>query len=92
MSTDRVHTYKGNLAQGKSRKDFPNCSRVRLGNTRVRLTNNNRKKLRQWQRPNNNTDDRALDEAGDHADSYTIEGDTIHMDDETPGRSLEDLE
>ena len=47
---------------------------------------------RQWQSPNNNTDDRTLDETGDHADSDTIEGDTIHLDEERPRWSLEDLE
>ena len=42
---------------------------------------------REWQRPNDNTDDRALDEIGDHADP---EGDAIQSDKERPG--LNDLE
>ena len=40
---------------------------------------------RQWQRPNDNTDDRTLDETGDHADSDSVEGDTIHSDDRDQG-------
>ena len=59
--TDRVQTYEGNLAPSKSRKDLANWSWVRL-------TNNNRMEQRQWQRPNNNTDNRPLDETEDHAD------------------------
>ena len=35
-------------------------------------------------------DDRMLDETGDHADANSIEGDTIHLDEERP--DLEDLE
>ena len=46
---------------------------------------------RQWQRPNDNTYDRTLDKTGDHAESDTIEGDTIHSDEERPERSLENL-
>ena len=45
---------------------------------------------RQWERPNANTDDRTLDETGDHADPNSIEGDIIHSDGERPG--LKDLE
>ena len=88
--TDRVLTYEGNLAPSKCRKDLANWTWVGLGNTRTRLTNNNRMEQRQWQRPNDNTDDRSLDETGDHAES--VEGDTIPSDEERPGRSLEDLE
>ena len=47
---------------------------------------------RQWQRPNDNTNNKTLDESKDHADPESIEGDTIHSDEERPGRSLEDLE
>ena len=43
---------------------------------------------RQWQRPDDKTDDRTLDETGDYADSDTIEGDALHSDEERPGRSL----
>ena len=89
---DRVQTYDGNLAPSKSRKDLANWSWVRLGNTRARLTINNRTEQGQWQRPIDNTDDRTLDETEDHADSKSIEGDTVHSDEERPGRSLEDLE
>ena len=39
-----------------------------------------------------NTDDRTLDETGDHVDSDSVEGDTIHSDEERPGRSVDDLE
>ena len=70
----------------KSRKDLANWSWVRLVNTIARLTNNNGTGQRQWQRPDDNNDDRTLDETGDHL----IEGDTIHLDEERPG--LEDLE
>ena len=42
---------------------------------------------RQWQRPDDNADDRTLDKTGDHADPG---GDTIQSDEEGPG--LEDLE
>ena len=66
--TDRVQTDEGNLAPSKSKKDLANWSWVRLGNTRARLTNNNRAEQRQRQRCNDNTDDRTLDETGDHAD------------------------
>ena len=89
-STDGVQMYEGNLAPSKSRKDLANWSWVRLGNTRARFTNNNGMEQRQWQIPDNNTDDNMLDEIGDHADSISIEGDTIHSDEERPG--LEDLE
>ena len=85
--TDRVQTCEGNLAPHKSRKDLANWSWVRQGNTRARLTNNNRMEQRQWQRPNDNTNDRALDETGDHADSESVEKDTKHSDEERPGRS-----
>ena len=47
---------------------------------------------RQWQRPNDNTNNRTLDETEDHADSESVEGDTIYSDGESQGRSLEDLE
>ena len=49
---------------------------------------------RQWQRPNDNTDNRTLDEIENHVDSESVEGDTIHSDasEERPWRSLEDLE
>ena len=90
-SMGRVQTYEGNLAPSKSRKDLVNCSWVRLVNTTAILNNNDRMEQRQWQRPNDNTEDRALDETGDHADSDII-GDTIHLDKERPGRSLEDFE
>ena len=43
-----------------------------------------------WQRPNDNTDDRSLDETGDHADPDSTERNAIHSDEEEPG--LEDLE
>ena len=86
--TDRVQTCEGNLAPSKSRKDLANWSWVRLGNTKARLTNNNRMEQRQWQRPNENTHDRTLDDTGDHADSESVEGDTIHSDDERPGRTI----
>ena len=56
--TDRVQTYEGNQAPSKSRKDLANWSWVRLGNTRARLTNNNRTEQRQWQRPDDNNDNR----------------------------------
>ena len=46
---------------------------------------------RQWQRPNDNTDNRTLHVTEDHADSESVEGDTIHYNEERPGRSLEDL-
>ena len=53
----------------KSRKDLANWTMVRLGNTRAKLTNNNdRTEQRQCQRPNNNTDNKTLDETGDNAD------------------------
>ena len=42
------------------------------------------------QRPDDNTDDRMLDETEDHADSNSIEEDTIPSDEERP--DLEDLE
>ena len=78
------------LVPSKSRKDLANWSWVRLGNTRARLTNNNdRMEQRQWQRPDDNSDDRTLDETGDHANANSI-GDAIHLDEERPG--LEDLE
>ena len=76
----------------KSRKDLANWSWVRLGNTRARFTNNNRREQRQLQRPNDNADNRTLDETEDHADSESVEGYTIHSDEERPGRSLEGLE
>ena len=41
-------------------------------------------------RPDDNDDNRTLDETGDHADTNSIEGDTMHSDEERPG--LEDLE
>ena len=44
----------------------------------------------QWQRPDDNTDNRALDDTGYQVDSDSIEGDTIHLDEERSG--LEDLE
>ena len=47
---------------------------------------------RQWQRPNNNNDDRTLNEIEDHADSESVGVDTTHSDEERQGRSLEDLE
>ena len=84
--TDRVQTYEGNQAPSKSRKDLANWSLVRLGNTKARLTKNNRTEQRQWQRPDDNNDDRTLDETGDHS----MERDTIHSDKERPG--LEYLE
>ena len=43
-----------------------------------------------WQRPNDNTDDRTLDETGDHADPDCTEGNAIPSVEEEPG--LEDLE
>ena len=45
---------------------------------------------RQWQRPDDNNDDRTLDEMGDQANTNPIEGGIIHSDEERPG--LEDLE
>ena len=45
---------------------------------------------RQWQRPDPNNDDRTFDETGDHAETNSIDGDMIHLDEERPG--LEDLE
>ena len=94
VPTDRVQTYQGDLAPSKSRKDLANWTWVRQGNTRAKLTNNNRTEHRQWQRPNDNTDNRTLDETEDHADSESVGGYTIHSDasKERPGRSLEDLE
>ena len=47
---------------------------------------------RQWQRTNNNTDNRTLNETKDHKDSKSVEGDMIHSDEERPGRSLKELE
>ena len=90
--TDRVQTYEGNLAPSKSRNDLANWSWVKLGNTRARLTNNNnnRTEQRQWQRPDDNTDERTLDETGDHANAKSIEEDVIHSDEERPG--FKDLE
>ena len=49
VHTDKVQMYEGNLAPSKSKKDLANWSWVRLGNTRARLTNNNRTEQRQWQ-------------------------------------------
>ena len=90
--TNRVQTYEGDLVPSKSRKDLANWSWVRLGNTRPMIinNNNNRTEQRQWQRPNSNTDDRALDKTGDHADPNSIEGDAIQSDKERSG--LEELE
>ena len=42
IPTDRVQTYQGDLAPCKSRKDLANWTWVRLGNTRAKLTNNDR--------------------------------------------------
>ena len=87
---DRVQTYEGNLVPSKSRKDLANWTWVRLDNTGARLTNNNnnnRMDQRQWQRHDDNTGDRTLDETGDHADP---EGNTTQSDDGRPG--LEDLD
>ena len=91
VPTDRVQTYEGNLAPSTTRIDLSNWSWVRLSNTRVRLTtNNNNRKEQRWQTPKDNTDDRTLDETGDHADPDSMEGNAIQSDDEEPG--LEDLE
>ena len=82
---------KGVLAPSTTRKDLANWSWVRLSNTRARLTNNNKNRMEQReQRPNNNTDDRTLDETGDHADPDSTEGNDIQSDEKEPG--LEDLE
>ena len=43
-----------------------------------------------WQRTNDNTDNRTLDETGDHEDPDSTEGNAIPSDKEEPG--LEDLE
>ena len=74
VPTDKVQTYQGDLAPSKSREDLVNWTWVRLGNTRAKLTNNDRMEQRQWQRPNNNTDNRTLDETEDHADSKSVDG------------------
>ena len=92
VTADRLQTYEGDLAPSKSRKDLANWMWVRLGSTRAKLTNNDRTEQRQWQRSSDNTDNRTLDEIGDHADLET-EGDHIHPDanEERPERSSEDL-
>ena len=79
---DRVQTYERNLAPSIARKDLANWSWVRLGNTRVRLTNNHNSRLdqRQRQRADDNNDDRTLDETGDHADPDSMEGDNMPSD------------
>ena len=71
--------HDGHLAPSKSRKDLANWKWVSLGSTRAKCTNNDRPEQRQWQRPNDNTDNRTLDETEDHADSES-EGDHIHSD------------
>ena len=93
-STQRVQRYKGDLAPSKSRKHLANWTWVRLGNTRAKLTNDDRPEQRQWQRPNDNTDNRTLGETEHHADSESVDRDNIHSDasEERPRRSLEDLE
>ena len=64
---------------------------MRLSNTRARLTNNNTNRMEQrWQRPDDNTDNRTLDETEDHADLDSTEGNAITSDEEEP--DLEDLE
>ena len=80
VPTDRVQTYQGDLAPSKSRKDLANWTWDRLGNTRAKHTNNNRTEQRQWQRPDDNTANRTLDETEDHPDSESVEGDTMHSD------------
>ena len=45
--TDRVQTYKGNLAPGKTSKPLANWTWVRLGDAMGRLTNNDRTEHRQ---------------------------------------------
>ena len=89
---NRVQSYKEDLAPSKSRKYLANWSWVRLDSTRARLTdnNNNRTDQRQWQRPDSNTDDRTLDETGEHVYPNSIEGDAIQSDEEGP--DLEELE
>ena len=93
IPTGRVQTYEGDLAPSKSRKDLANWMWVRLGSTRAKLTNNDRPEQRQWQRLNDNTNNRTLDETGDNADSES-KGGHIHSDasEERLERSLEDLE
>ena len=49
VPTDRVQTYEGNLAPGKTRKPLANWTWVRLGDTMGRLTNNYRMECRQGQ-------------------------------------------
>ena len=89
--TDRIQTYKGNLAPSTIRKDLANWSWVRLSNTSTRLTiNSNNRQEHRWHRPNNNTGDRTLDKTGDHADPDSTEGHDIPSDKKEPG--LEDLE
>ena len=78
--TDRVQTYVGDIdiAPRTSRNDLPNCSWVKISNTRARLTNNNNNRPDQrWQRLNDNTNDRTLDETGDHTDPDSTEGNAI---------------
>ena len=89
IPTDRVQTYEGDLAPCKSRKDLANWTWVRVGSIRAKLTNSDRPEQRQWQRPNDNTDNKTLDETEDHADSES-EGHHIHSDasEERSGRSL----
>ena len=89
--TDRVQSYEGNLAPGIARKDSANWTWVRVESTRARLTNNNsRPHQRQSQRPDDNNDDRTLDDTEDHLDPDSKEGHNIPSDEEEPG--LEDLE
>ena len=87
--TDRVQTYQGDLGPNKPRKDLANWTWVRLGNTRAKLTNNNRMEQKLRHRPNDNTEIRTLYETKDHADSESVEGDTIHSvaSEERPGKS-----
>ena len=83
LSTDRVQTYEGNLAPGKTRKPLANWTWVRLGNTMGRLTNNNRMEHGQEQRPNNH-DDRTLDET---ETAEPLEGDVIDSNEGDPSSS-----
>ena len=77
---DRVKTYEGNIAPSTFRKDLANWSWVRLS----------KPECRQWQRPDDNTDDRTSDKTGVHADPDSTEGNVIQSDEEGP--CLEDFE
>lgn len=76
--TDGIQHYERNLAPRKPRKDLANWTWVRLGDTRARITYNNRTEQGPWQRPNDN------DATEDYLDPDIVERDAIQSDEEGP--------